>query len=211
MNEKMNPKARTPPPVYAPADAPWVELPAVIKKMKAVKAPWLAPVPELAHGLSRVLHNDNSKATPIWTKIGGKPASAYVRTIVQPQDINWEAVPAFVPPSFDDTLHALSLKHKVKYKASTSSITGLLSHVYQVLGHAYLRGHVCCVDDVVCSPLPSPGCFVTVYRWPPAIWAEPGHLGCTRVGSCCVAVHSGDALGPGPGVLRCCAGAERGR
>ena len=96
-------------------------------------------------------------------------------------------VPAFVPPSFDDTLHALSLKHKVKYKASTSSITGLLSHVYQVLGHAYLRGHVCCVDDVVCSPLPSPGCFVTVYRWPPAIWAEPGPRlhSCGQLLRCC--------------------------
>ncbi len=132
---KRNPKARTPPAVYAPPDAPWHELPSKIKGQKAVKAPWLAPVPELAHGLSRVLQKDNTKATPIWEKLGGKPASAYVRTIVQPKDINWEAVAPFTPPSFDDTLHNLAVKHKVKYKASTSSITGLLSHVYQIISN----------------------------------------------------------------------------
>lgn len=134
-SQKLNPKVREPPPIFAPADAPWYSLPVKIEKQKAVKAPWLAPVPELAHGLSRVLHRDNSKATPIWEKLGGKPASAYVRTIVQPKDINWEAVAPFTPPSFDDTLHELAVKHKSKYKASTSSITGLLSHVYQVISN----------------------------------------------------------------------------
>jgi len=134
-SQKLNPKAREPPPIFAPADAPWHELPAKIEKQKAVKAPWLAPVPELAHGLSHVLHRDNSRATPIWEKLGGKPASAYVRTIVQPKDINWDAIAPFTPPSYDDTLHELAVKHKSKYKASTSSITGLLSHVYQVVSN----------------------------------------------------------------------------
>ena len=113
---KLRPKAREPLAIYAPPDAPWHDLPSDIKKLTAAKSPWLAPVPELEHGLASVLHNDNSKATPIWAKLGGKPASAYVRTIVQPKDINWSGIAPFTPPSFDDTLHALALKHKLKYK-----------------------------------------------------------------------------------------------
>jgi len=114
--QKLRPKARTPLAIYAPPDAPWHDLPSSIKKLTAVKSPWLAPVPGLEHGLASVLHNDNSKATPIWANLGGKPASAYVRTIVQPKDINWNGIAPFTPPSFDDTLHALALKHKSKYK-----------------------------------------------------------------------------------------------
>ena len=130
--DKMRPKAPEPPMVFAPADAPWHELSSHVKKQTAIKAPWLAPVPELEHGLSRVLHKDNSRATPIWEKLGGMSHSDYLRTIVQPKDINWEAIAPFTPPSRDSTLHELTLKHKAKYKASTSSITGLLGHVYLI-------------------------------------------------------------------------------
>ena len=151
-NEKLKGgKARILPAVYAPADAPWHELPTAIKSQKAVKAPWLAPVPELAHGLSRVLHMDNSKATPIWSKFGGKPASAYIRTIVQPKDINWEAIGAFVPPSFDQTLHELGIKHKAKYKVRAMNVCCMLL--------------ACCVRHTF--PLSTHHCLLMLCRFSP--------------------------------------------
>ena len=110
----------------------WHDIPTAMNPQKAVFAPWPVPVPRLAHGLSRVLSADNSVATPVESDVKGRRFSPYLRRIVQPEHINWEAIPPFTPASQDSVLHELTVTHGARYKASTSSITGLLSHVYQV-------------------------------------------------------------------------------
>jgi hypothetical protein len=55
-----------------------------------------------------------------------------VSKIEQPENINWLGIAPFTPSSRDTQLHKLAMEHKAKYKASTSSITGLFSHIYQV-------------------------------------------------------------------------------
>lgn len=58
-----------------------------------------------------------------------------VSKIEQPGAINWASIPPFTPTSQDVHLHQIALKSKSKYKASTSSISGLFSHVYQVMSN----------------------------------------------------------------------------
>mmetsp|Transcript_7465 Transcript_7465/g.11760 ORF Transcript_7465/g.11760 Transcript_7465/m.11760 type:complete len:328 (+) Transcript_7465:107-1090(+) len=109
------------------------------KKLTAVEIvphPWDAPVPTLQHGLEQVLKNNNSVATPLFDRRAkGIFDFEYLRKIEQPHRINWAALTTFVPPSNDPTLHRLTLEQNKKYKASTSSITGLLGSVFQVLSN----------------------------------------------------------------------------
>jgi len=55
-----------------------------------------------------------------------------VSKIEQPEAINWNSIPPFTPSSKDEHLHMIAKRVKAKFKASTSSISGLLGHIYQV-------------------------------------------------------------------------------
>eukprot|EP00291_Cryptomonas_curvata_P016222 CAMPEP_0172155286 /NCGR_PEP_ID=MMETSP1050-20130122/2538_1 /TAXON_ID=233186 /ORGANISM="Cryptomonas curvata, Strain CCAP979/52" /LENGTH=718 /DNA_ID=CAMNT_0012824161 /DNA_START=44 /DNA_END=2195 /DNA_ORIENTATION=+ len=123
-------EAQRPPPT-----SDWRSLPTALAALRPVPSRWAAPVPRLAHGLSRVLHADNAVATTLRGGVAGEPLSPYLHRIVQPERINWEAIPPFTPASRDASLHALAVSHRARYKASTSSITGLLSHCYQVVSN----------------------------------------------------------------------------
>lgn len=123
-------RAEAPPP-----DAQWHLLEKKGAKQKAVKHPWDEAVPTLAHGLERILHRDNSTAFAMHDKVAGKAFSPYLKRIAQPEEIDWDQISGFVPPSRDPALHALAVKHQRKYKASTSSFTGLLGHLYQILSN----------------------------------------------------------------------------
>jgi hypothetical protein len=115
-----------------PEGSSWHDIPTALNPQKVVFAPWPVPLPRLAHGLARVLAADNSVATSLQPDDArGQPFSPYLRRIVQPEHINWEAIAPFTPASQDAVLHELAVSHGARYKASTSSITGLLSHVYQ--------------------------------------------------------------------------------
>lgn len=55
-----------------PADVQWNEVDMVPQKLIAVAEERVVPIPELAHGLDRILHHDNKVATSLKKKFGGK-------------------------------------------------------------------------------------------------------------------------------------------
>ncbi|CAK9070227.1 unnamed protein product [Durusdinium trenchii] len=56
-----------------------------------------------------------------------------VSCIAQPEDINWDALPPFVPAHKDRQLEELARKNGCRFFTSTSSLTGLLSRCYFVI------------------------------------------------------------------------------
>ncbi|KAF9163555.1 hypothetical protein DFQ26_002404 [Actinomortierella ambigua] len=86
-------------------------------------------IAQLEHGLDRVLFNPGVH----WLQ---DPRSAvynftpYLRSICQPQDFDYTALPAYMRPSQDPNLDEMTRLHKAKYMGSTSSMTSILSQFY---------------------------------------------------------------------------------
>jgi hypothetical protein len=57
------------------------------------------------------------------------------RRISQPEEINWKGVHGFTASSRDDALHTLAQQYRCTLKGSTSSVSGVLSHVYFALSN----------------------------------------------------------------------------
>ncbi|KAI6012982.1 mitochondrial protein Pet127-domain-containing protein [Pisolithus marmoratus] len=87
------------------------------------------PIAQLAHGLSRVLFNPGVH----WLQ---DPRSRvynftpWLEAIPKVNDFAFERVTGFVRSSQDNDLHILAKRHNRPFVGSTSSLTGLLSHVY---------------------------------------------------------------------------------
>ena len=54
----------------------------------------------------------------------------FLKSISQPEEFNFDAIPKFVPPSLDKSLHAAAHKFESKFVSSTSSIAPSMSHFY---------------------------------------------------------------------------------
>ncbi|KAG2127544.1 mitochondrial protein Pet127-domain-containing protein [Suillus bovinus] len=87
------------------------------------------PIARLAHGLDRVLFNPGVH----WLQ---DPRSRvynftpWLESIPKVTDFAFERVTGFIRSSHDHDLHTLAKIHSRPYVGSTSSLTGLLSHVY---------------------------------------------------------------------------------
>ncbi|AET39502.1 Pet127p Ecym_4460 [Eremothecium cymbalariae DBVPG len=89
----------------------------------------------LAHGLERCLFEPMS-IVPLKDRRSNiynfKP---FLENIIKLKDFNFDAITGFVPPSLDSRLLELARKHSKKYVSSTSSITGMLSHMHFLLSN----------------------------------------------------------------------------
>ncbi|KIK93091.1 hypothetical protein PAXRUDRAFT_534427 [Paxillus rubicundulus Ve08.2h10] len=87
------------------------------------------PIAQLAHGLDRVLFNPGVH----WLQ---DPRSRvynftpWIESIPKVTDFAFERITGFVRSSEDADLHTLAKRHKRPFAGSTSSLTGILSHVY---------------------------------------------------------------------------------
>ncbi|KAG6335961.1 hypothetical protein ID866_3114 [Astraeus odoratus] len=87
------------------------------------------PIARLAHGLSRVLFNPGVH----WlqdprSRVYNFPP--WLESIPKVTDFAFERVTGFVKSSQDNDLHELAKRHDRPFVGSTSSLTGLLSHIY---------------------------------------------------------------------------------
>ncbi|KAI6125840.1 mitochondrial protein Pet127-domain-containing protein [Pisolithus croceorrhizus] len=107
-----------------------IRCPGSTKYLQDVKSPSEhKPVAQLAHGLSRVLFNPGVH----WLQ---DPRSRvynftpWLEAIPKVNDFAFERVTGFVRSSQDNDLRILAKQHNRPFVGSTSSLTGLLSHVY---------------------------------------------------------------------------------
>ncbi|KAG0226001.1 hypothetical protein BGW42_003956 [Actinomortierella wolfii] len=114
---------------YLIGSARWESLSAkevIIKNVTPTNRPKIA---QLAHGLDRVLFNPGVH----WLQ---DPRSAvfnfnpYLKSICQPADFDYNALPAYMRPSQDPHLNEMTRLHNAKYMGSTSSMTSILSQFY---------------------------------------------------------------------------------
>ncbi|KAI0786805.1 mitochondrial protein Pet127-domain-containing protein [Abortiporus biennis] len=98
-----------------------------------LKAPSkLRPIPTLAHGLDRVLFSPGVH----WVQ---DPRSRvynfipWVQNIPPLDDFAFNRVAEFVPSADDDSLQKLAKQHGKKFTGSTSSLSGMLCHIYFLL------------------------------------------------------------------------------
>ena len=96
-----------------------------------ISSPLLSSIPQLAHGLERVLFNPGIHflrdcRTAVYN------FDPFLRKIIQPEQFNFEqCVPPFVPPSEDAKLRELAKDCRgVRYCSSTSSMSAAMSHLY---------------------------------------------------------------------------------
>lgn len=84
-------------------------------------------VARLAHGLESVVEL-RGRLVPLT----GLPKEKRrdLRRVAQPEEINWKALPPFVPACEDGRLEQLARKNGCKFYSSTSSLTGVLSRCY---------------------------------------------------------------------------------
>lgn len=61
---------------------------------------------------------------------GAADGAQYLERIHQPEEIEWDNIAPFVTSSRDVGLLELTRKHRCQYMGSTSSMTGILSHIY---------------------------------------------------------------------------------
>lgn len=197
--------ADAPPPQPLPAEARgWRELVDHALPLRPVRvAQPRATVPTLAHGMQTVLRGDGVYPLEApWTlprEAGrGRPFYAEsLRTIVQPADIDWGAIPAYVPAASDRSLHALACATPdVRFCSSTSSVSPALAALYHLLSNfraTELRGGL--------SPRVSelPAGFARMHRRPVAVAVS--RVGEGDAGPV-YAVTSHAAAASGPSILR---------
>eukprot|EP01126_Amoeba_proteus_P007447 TRINITY_DN12682_c0_g1_i9.p1 TRINITY_DN12682_c0_g1~~TRINITY_DN12682_c0_g1_i9.p1 ORF type:complete len:200 (-),score=18.92 TRINITY_DN12682_c0_g1_i9:90-689(-) len=92
---------------------------------KPIPLPQLNQVlpPLLSHGLSGVLFSPG-------IHYQANPLRDWLKKINQPEEIDFDALPSFVPPSKDENLAQIAIKHNSKFMGSTSSLSGVLSQLY---------------------------------------------------------------------------------
>ncbi|CAG8586828.1 7084_t:CDS:10, partial [Paraglomus occultum] len=99
-------------------------------KIRNIPAPVEVPISTLAHGLDRVLFNPGVHylQDPRSRVFNFDP---FLRDICPPPEFDFDALGIpYILPSKDKNLQDLARKYSSKYCGSTSSMTGVLSHVY---------------------------------------------------------------------------------
>ncbi|KAG0055388.1 hypothetical protein BGZ83_008780 [Gryganskiella cystojenkinii] len=117
---------------YLVGPARWESVQASDVKIKNITPSNRPKVAALEHGLDRVLFNPGVH----WLQ---DPRSSvfnfdpYLRSICQPEDFDYNALPAYKTSSMDPSLLNVTKKHKAKYMGSTSSMTSILSQFYYLI------------------------------------------------------------------------------
>ncbi|GJJ71560.1 E3 ubiquitin-protein ligase SHPRH [Entomortierella parvispora] len=117
---------------YLVGSARWESVNANEVKVKNITPTNIPKVAALEHGLDRVLFNPGVH----WLR---DPRSSvfnydpYLRSICQPDDFDYDALPAYRTSSRDPALFNVTRLHKAKYMGSTSSMTSILSQFYYLI------------------------------------------------------------------------------
>ena len=86
-------------------------------------------VPYLEHNLDLIVKNPGIYPMSEMAKV--QPDSGdFLRTILQPEQIDMDRIPPYTPPSQDKLLLKFARESKVKYVMSTSTISSALSQMY---------------------------------------------------------------------------------
>jgi len=85
--------------------------------------------PKLAHNLDVILRRPG--IYPIESLLPLQPdGGKFLKNIYQPDQIDFDRIPPYVPPSEDKLLLKFAKESKIKYVMSTSTISNVLSHLY---------------------------------------------------------------------------------
>ncbi|SCU84276.1 LAFA_0D09098g1_1 [Lachancea sp. 'fantastica'] len=91
--------------------------------------------PRLCHELERVLFQPMNFHTLQDGRSGSYNFSKWLEDIIRVDDFDFDAVSAFVTASKDETMLKLTELHQQRYYSSTSSMTGILSHLHFLLSN----------------------------------------------------------------------------
>lgn len=99
-----------------------------------IDIPGQDPIPQLQHSLSRVLfspgvHYLQDPRTKVFN------FDPYLKHILPVEDFDFKSITTFVSASKDETLSSIAKDHSLKYYASTSSMTGVLSHMHYLFSN----------------------------------------------------------------------------
>ncbi|CAO3638103.1 unnamed protein product [Cunninghamella blakesleeana] len=114
-------------------DSSWTEL--ISSQYKRVYPDKNIPVATLAHGLERTLFK--AGIHPL-RDFGSKKLlfSPHLESITQPDQFDYNAIQSYITSSQDQTLVDIAKKNLATFVGSTSSISGVLSHIYyQISNH----------------------------------------------------------------------------
>lgn len=121
----------------------WQKLDTRPLTLQPVNVPQNASVPELAHGLERVIHGGGLHTVhKMWDRPdeerrkGGMQETRYLRTIIPPEKIDWNRIPKYISARDDMRAHSIAAEAPgVRYATSTSSITPTLAQLYHLLSN----------------------------------------------------------------------------
>jgi len=86
-------------------------------------------VPQLAHNLDHVVQTPGIYTIDEISKLQ-PDAGQYLRKIPNSEDVNFDEIPPYIPPSQDKLLLKFAQESKIKYVMSTSTISSVLSQIY---------------------------------------------------------------------------------
>jgi hypothetical protein len=99
-----------------------------------IEVPNQDPIPKLKHKLSRVLFSPGIHYLQD-PRTGVFNFNPFLQNILPVDQFDFAAITTFVTASKDQILTKLAKEHKLKYYASTSSMTGVLSHFHFLLSN----------------------------------------------------------------------------
>ncbi|ORZ15867.1 mitochondrial protein Pet127-domain-containing protein [Absidia repens] len=109
-------------------DDTWTEL-ETVSKYERVYPETTIPVATLAHGLDRTLFKPGVHPLKDLTSKRHR-FTPYLENITQPEDFDYEAIQPYITSSKDKNLIQMAKDQKARYVGSTSSLSGILSHLY---------------------------------------------------------------------------------
>ena len=88
-------------------------------------------VPKLTHGLENVVRKPGLYSIEQIAKLQ-KDGGAYLRNVTYPDQIDYNRIPSYTPPSQDKLLHKFAMESNIKYVMSTSTISSVLSQLFYI-------------------------------------------------------------------------------
>ena len=88
-------------------------------------------VPKLTHGLEHVVRKPGLYSIEQIAKLQ-KDGGAYLRNVTYPDQIDYNRIPPYTPPSQDKLLHKFAAESNIKYVMSTSTISSVLSQLFYI-------------------------------------------------------------------------------
>jgi hypothetical protein len=88
-------------------------------------------VPKLMHGLENVVKKPGLYSLEQIAKLQ-KDGGEYLKNIIYPENIDYDRIPPYIPPSKDKLLHKFAMESNIKYVMSTSTISSVLSQWFYI-------------------------------------------------------------------------------